>query len=166
MDASNIIRVLLAGISLLSGVTFIIWAIARKSNRVRNFGIAGLCFLAMYLINISIVKFQNIAYKPTNKIWQLKFLAFGKSSNGDKGWIGLYEDSTWEFGKSYREVKTNGTYKLKGDTIILTSTKQNSEYFENAILISNNQETNSSELNLDGLRIELDKLNKSVKHEL
>lgn len=163
MEISNIIRVILAGTCLLSGSVFIFWAIARKSNRARNFRIAGLSFLAMYLINVSIIKFQNMIYMPTNKIGQLKFLAFGTAINGEKGWIGLYEDSTWEFGKLYREINTNGTYVLKGDTVILTSMPPTGEHFDKTLLLDNNQESNSPDSKLNGLRIEL---NETIKYEL
>ncbi|MFY0627708.1 MAG: hypothetical protein JXR07_15530 [Reichenbachiella sp.] len=66
-------------------------------------------------------RYQAIVYPMTNKLGQLEFLTFGKSENKQDGWIALYEDSTWEFGKSYMEINSNGNYIVKGGTLLLTT---------------------------------------------
>lgn len=113
------------------------------------------------LIFIAIGFFNSISqhFNPKGaKLAGIIFLAFGQNSNKDDAWLGLYEDSTWEFGKSYTEINTKGTYALKGDTIILTSSVTE-DHLEESILLANSQKTKSPDSKLDGLRIEMNRLN-------
>lgn len=81
------------------------------------------------------------------------------ASNGDKGWLGVYEDATLEFGPSYREIKVSGTYVLKGDTIILNGDEGDKADKNSMVLIAGQLSTQSKNANLNELKIALNNLN-------
>ncbi|GGF50179.1 hypothetical protein [Echinicola rosea] len=159
MEVFNFIRVISLGACLLVGLVFIVLVFAKKRNKTRHLAIAGLSLLMMYLVNIYMASLQNAIYHPPQKLGQLRFLAFGVASNGEKGWLGVYEDATWEFGPSYREIKASGTYVLKGDTIILKGDDGDKAYKNSRVLMAGQLSTQSKNANLNELKIALNNLN-------
>lgn len=48
-------------------------------------------------------------------------LAAGREASLGGVWLGLYQDGTFAFGQHERNIKTRGTYRLRGDTLWLTA---------------------------------------------
>ena len=79
--------------------------------------------LTPILIAAVIFMLQEFIFFPSNpKLDQLVFVGY-RDMPISSNWLGLYDDNTWEFGISSREIESSGTYTFWNDTLVITTKK-------------------------------------------
>ena len=148
---------------LVIGLTLTVFLLIRaliknKKERWKQARISGLTTVVVVIILFTV---QELVLYPTNpKLDKLVFVAHREAPIGAY-WLGLYDDSTWDFGVSSREVEFSGTYQLNGDTIELTTFDELTFYkgeTEKKFIIDQEDIWEVENSGIRGLEIKLNKL--------
>ncbi len=129
---------------------FIVLALFKRN--AKNWKRVGISFFGTAALIIILILIQEVfLYPPNPKIEQLVLSAYREAPIGGY-WLGLYNDSTWEFGNSPREIEVFGTYTIIRDTLNLVASEGKIFYdgtTTNAFLIN---ETGLIEIENSGIK--------------
>jgi energy-coupling factor transporter transmembrane protein EcfT len=152
--------ILLAGVlGIVTTLVFTVFAILKRNSK--NWKRSGYSLLISGTVVIALILVHEVILFPPNpKIEQLVLSAHREAPIGAY-WLGLYNDSTWEFGHSSSEIEFFGTYEILEDTLNLTTTKGTTFYngdTTNQFLIQSYDLWEVENSGIKGLKIGLNKL--------
>lgn len=154
--------IFLAGIlGIFVSLAFIIIAIIKRKSKHWKKSIYSLLISGAVVILLILV--HEVILFPTNpKLDELVLTAYREAPIGGY-WLGLYNDSTWEFGNSSREIEFDGTFEIIGDTLFL-STSPGSTFYNgkssNQFLIQSEDLVEIENTGIKGLKIGLNIISK------
>ena len=159
MIVAGLIKFLIGFIGLTTTIIYLIsFAFKRNSRSLKK---AGIVFGSTVTVIIVITLMELSLYPVNQKKDQLVLTAFREAPIGAY-WLGLYSDSTWQMGNSSREIEIAGTYRIKGDTILLKATSEKGFYNGdtlNYFLIKGQDLVEMENTEIRGLKITMNKLN-------
>ena len=112
--------ILLTGtIGVLVTLFFAIVALIKRNSA--NWKSSGISLATTIVVIVSMIFVQEtILYPPNPKIGQLVLSAYREAPIGGI-WLGIYDDNTWQLGYSSKEITSEGTYRIFGDTLQLVA---------------------------------------------
>ncbi len=121
MFLATLIKALIGLIGMVTSLIFLILSLFKK-ERKGKLKIAGTTFLSTIAIIVIITMIEFYSYPINPKSDEEVLTAFRETPLGGI-WLALYRDQSWELGHSSREITSNGTYHIVGDTITLIASK-------------------------------------------
>lgn len=157
----GLIILLVGFLGLFATLTFIIIEIFKRKPKhwkksIYSFLISGAVVILLILVH------EVILFPPNPKLDDLVLTAYREAPIGGY-WLGLYYDSTWEFGNSSREIEFDGTFEIIGDTLFLCTSSGSTFYngnSSNQFLIQAEDLVEIENTGIKGLKIGLNKISK------
>lgn len=155
----SLIILLVGVVGIFVTLAFIIIAITKRKSKywkkcIYSFLISGVVVILIILVH------EVILFPPNPKLDDLVLSAYREAPIGGY-WLGLYQDSTWEFGNSPRELDFNGTYTIHGDTLTLSNSPGSTFYngkSSNQFLIQSENLIEIENTGIKGLKIGLNNI--------
>ena len=161
---TGLLKFIIGLIGLLMTIAFLTLA-AFNRNRKGKLQNAGVSFLVTIILILSIWGLEFLMYPTNSKLDKLVLSAYREAPIGAY-WLGLYEDHTWQFGNSSREIEYSGTWVISGDTLHLNSLFDTAFYngqTKNSFLIEKNNLIEIEDNGIHVLEIGINKLSPSKK---
>lgn len=161
MFIAGIFKFLLGLVGVLTTLVFLVLSLFKRTRKGK-LQWAGITFFSTVVLIIIMTIIEFLIYPTNPKLDQLVLTAHREAPIGGY-WLGLYDDSTWEFGNSSRELEINGTYTILEDTLNLTTTNGTTFYngdTTNQFLIHPKDLLEVENTGIRGLKIGLNKLDR------